>query len=338
MDRSSETCLDISVFILSYKRPRYLREAVHSVLAQSRKPKSIVILDNGSGEDVRRVVVDFLEQGVSWEGSDVTHSLLWNTQRAFDHACSKYVYVMHDDDRLCPDFLETQVKFLEEHDEAAAVACAAYAIDSRGNRIGRTLQNGRIDRLNTPADHGEAKWYRNGAEAALLYSMGGQPFPSIVYRTSCVKQVRVRSEFGYVFDVVLMCELADVGPIAYQNDALFELRLHPGQESRSITDPLLWKLDDFLILKGLTSPVLGKTVYRNIRRRETQRSLSKWIVNVKRSRSVRSLTDSIRLVREPYFSWQAATAILMKRFRMRVRDSARRAKYAKRRGAAFATT
>jgi glycosyltransferase involved in cell wall biosynthesis len=334
---SSEPCLDISVFVLSYRRPTYLRQAVRSVLAQSPKPKSIVILDNGSGEDVMRAVADFLEQGVSWEGSDVTHSALWNIQRAFDKACSKYVYVMHDDDRLCPEFLETQVKFLEEHGLAAAVACGAYAIDSDGNRIGRILPSGRMGMLNTSAGNDEVDWFSSGVEIALLYSMGGVPFPSIVYRTSCVKQVRVRSEFGKVADVVLVCELADVGPIAYRHTELLEYRLHPGQDSRDLPDPLIWKLDDFLIRRGLTSPMLGKAIYRNIRKRETQRSLARWMVNVKRNRSTSSLTDGIRLVRKPYFSWQAAPAaaiaILAERLRMRAWDSMRRVKHTKRRDA-----
>jgi glycosyltransferase involved in cell wall biosynthesis len=303
--------LDVSVFILSYKRPHYLREAVRSVLAQSRKPKAIVILDNGSGEDVKRAVLDFLEQGVTWEGSETTHSSLWNIQRAFDNACLKYAYVMHDDDRLCPRFLETQVEFMEEHSMAAAVACGAYLIDSNGNRIGRLADLASSDTV--------VHWFNSGAEVAAVYSRGGcLPFPSILYRASSLRKVRVRSNFGKVADVVLLCELADVGPIAYRNVELLEYRVHPGQDSADFPEHVFWKLDCFLVRKGSTAPALAKDIYNNIRRLETGRYLSKWILGVKRDRSPNSVIDGVRLVMKPYFSWKVAVRLLLNRLRTRV--------------------
>jgi glycosyltransferase involved in cell wall biosynthesis len=309
--------LDVSVFILSYKRPHYLREAVRSVLAQSRKPKSIVILDNGSGADVKRAVLDFLEQGVTWEGSETAHSVHWNIQRAFDHAWSKYVYVMHDDDRLCPDFLETQVKFMEEHSMAAAVACGGYTIDSNGNRIGE------LARMASNEEH----WYNSSADLALLYSgKGFLPFPSIVYRTSSIRKLGIRSDFDKVADVVLLCELADVAPIAYLNTELFEYRVHPGQDSAVIPDHVRWKLSDFLIRIGSSSPAYAKAIRRNVSRLWTERYLDLYFVNVKRKREkgrchswvLGSAIDAARLVRKQYFSWKVAVAYEMNGMRKRV--------------------
>lgn len=295
---SYTTDLDVSVFVLSHERPLFLRQALRSVLAQSRTPRAITILDNGSGEDVRRAVDDFLRQGVNWEGSDVTCSSLWNIQRAFDSACFRYVYVMHDDDRLCRDFLKTQVEFLEEHSTAAAVACGAYTIDSNGNRIGR---------LADLVGGDEVHWFNSGADLTLLYSRGGfLPFPSILYRTSSVKKVRIRSDFAKVADVVLLCELADVGPIAYQRTELLEYRVHPAQDSAGFPEQVLWKLDGFLLRKGSSSPLLAKAIYENIRRLETGRYLGRWVLSVKRNRSLGSAIDGIRVVRKPYFSWKAA--------------------------------
>lgn len=44
-----EHLLDITVCILSYKRPHFLAEAIESVLAQTKKPKGFIVFDNGSG-------------------------------------------------------------------------------------------------------------------------------------------------------------------------------------------------------------------------------------------------------------------------------------------------
>jgi len=310
MSNSNNSDLDVSVFILSYRRPGYLREAVSSVLAQSRKPKSITILDNGSGENVKRAVLDLLEQGVTWEGSETVHSSLWNIQRAFDRASFKYVYVMHDDDRLCPRFLETQVKFLEEEGTAAAVACGAYTIDTNGNRVGR---------LNDLASNDEVHWFNSGADLRLLYSRRGfLPFPSIVYRTSSIRKVGIRSDFDKVADAVLLCELADIGPIAYRNTELLEYRLHPGQDSADFPDHVLWKLDAFLIQRGSSSPLLAEAIRRNICRFWTKRYLDKWVFDAKRKRSLGSAIDGLRLVGKPYFRWEVAVGYVVNRLRTRV--------------------
>ena len=98
--------LDITVGIMSYNRSEYLREAVLSVLAQTRRPKSIVIYDNGSDKCVFESVEELLGGEVQWMGVDVNHPFIWNFNRVMFGNTSKYVMMLHDDDRLCPNFLE----------------------------------------------------------------------------------------------------------------------------------------------------------------------------------------------------------------------------------------
>jgi len=295
--RAGKPNLDVSVLVLSHERPQFLRQAVASVLGQSKLPSTITILDNGSGPDVRQAVADFLAQGVRWEGSDVTRSGLWNIQRALDRGNSEYLYVMHDDDRLCPSFLETQVKFMEENGRAVAVACGAHKIDSAGKRIG-SFGRGSND---------EIRWVNSGAELALLYSRAdGPPYPSVVYRTSCARRVRIRPEFGKVTDVVFLCELADVGPIAYRSTELLEYRIHSGQDSAIISDQVLCKLLDFLILESSSNPMMAKMVRRNFQTLQTGRYMSNWIINFRKDRSFNSVMDAVRMPIKRYFSFKAA--------------------------------
>ena len=301
MNKSAE--LSIDVFVLSFNRAFYLRQALRSVLEQSRKPKRVVILDNGSDEDVKRKVLDLLGLGISWEGTDVTHSSLWNIQRAFDDARLKYVYVMHDDDRLCPNFLETQVEFLEKHMMATAVACGAHVIDSDGNRVGR------LTGLET---NKEVRWFNSSADVAVLYSKRGfLPFPSVIYRTSSTKRVKIRTEYGKVADVVLLCELAGLGPIAYRNIELLEYRLHAAQDSAKFPDDVLLKLDAYLIWKGSSNLLLTSAIFKNIRRFWTERYLNRWIFSVKQEWSLGSAIDGVRLFNKPYFSLEFAVRYVL---------------------------
>lgn len=236
--------LDISVFILSYNRPIYLRETVKSVFLQTRTPKTIAIFDNGSSDEVEEAVRDFIELGVMWVGSDINRGSHWNTLRAIDAVSSRYFMLLHDDDRLDPVFLERQVRFMEENSAFSAVSCNGHLIDQNGMRLGRTLAP-------TQA-RGRYQYFFSAGEVAFKYAGNSCiPLSPTIYRTPMARSVAIREEFGKVADAVYFCDLATVGPIAYLDDPLYDCRIHPGQDSMVFPADLMNKLEFFFETRPL---------------------------------------------------------------------------------------
>lgn len=230
--------LDVTVCLMSFKRPHYLSEAIDSVLAQSSPPKEFIIFDNGSGEEVEKTVDRYKDRGVVIEGIDVPRNADWNFERAIKKARTKYLNIMHDDDRMCPDFIEKQVCYLENHPDVAGVFCNCHLIDSTGMRNG-IMKPYAVSRL-----------FKSGAEVATVYARGScLPFPTGVYRTAMVRQVSVRKQYGKVADVVFMCDLADIGAIGYRRLPLYEYRIHSGQDSAYFPDDLLAMRNKFIFEK-----------------------------------------------------------------------------------------
>lgn len=260
--------LDVSVSILSYNRPQFIREAIESITKQSKKPKEIIIYDNGSDNNVKNAIKHFLNNNITWKGSNTNHSAHWNIRRAIKNAHSKYLFIMHDDDRLCPTFLDEQIDFLEKHPSCSAIACCGYIIDSNGKRTGilTFLTNTR-----------SVQWFNSGSSIALYYSSGSFiPFPSILYRSEFVKKIEWRGkEFGKVADVVFLCDLIKIGPIAYQNKKLFEYRFHAGQDSKYFPEKIFRKLEDFYIDLGNASDI-KEEIKRNVSKTQTKRNLVRW--------------------------------------------------------------
>lgn len=226
---------DVTVCILSFKRPRYLSEAIESVLVQSKPPKEFIIFDNGSGEEVDKIVDRYRDRGLLFESSDIPKDIESNFERAFNRARTKYFNIMHDDDRLCPDFLEKQVGYLENHPDIAGIFCNCHLIDSSGNRNGM-LKPYAMNRT-----------FKSSAEVASVYARGSCiPFPTGVYKTMEARKLMTRKEYDKVADVVFMCDLAERVAIAYQKLPLYEYRIHSGQDSVCFPDDLLVMRDEFI--------------------------------------------------------------------------------------------
>lgn len=231
--------LDITVCILSYNRPDYIVEAIKSVYSQSFKPKEIRIYDNGSDDIVRNAIIKYLELGVKWIPTKFpSNNPRKNFRSAVKNIRTKYVVMLHDDDKFCDDFLEIQVSFLEENYEISAVSCNGYTVNKFGDRTGSLVLN--------KFSEFQMYHFKNSVEIAMVYASDSCiPFSPTVYRTEHLLNVDFREEYGKVCDAVLLCDLADFGNIALNGKPLYECRVHDNQDSTYFEPVLMQKLEDF---------------------------------------------------------------------------------------------
>lgn len=266
--------LDVTVCIMSYNRSAYLRESVSSVLSQTKQPQKIVIYDNGSDGIVFESIKEFLGMGVQWVGADVNHPFIWNFNRAMLNSGTRYTMLLHDDDRLCPGFLETQIRLLDKDASVVAVSCNGYFIDEAGNRTGGTL---------TPAaGGGPVEIYTCSGQVALKYASNScVPFSPAVYRSEVARSVKFREEFGKVCDAVYFCDLAEIGPIAYQTTPLYECRVHSGQDSSYFPYVLMNQLEEFYWSRRCTNDTERAKLHNLLVRQHTARNLKQIFQSVR---------------------------------------------------------
>lgn len=237
----------VTAFVLSYQRGAYLREMILSLLAQSKRPDHIIILDNASKPDVKAAIADLLGPQVSWHSNDQTGTPDQNFERAFTMVKTPYFYLLHDDDRTLPDFVARGCSFLDGHPNLVAVGCNALKINSKGDRI----DGGPLFKLES-----SATLLASGFEAARFYSHRFIPFPTILYRNSPKFPLPPRriGTFGKVWDVSFLIELAEMYAIAYIPEPLFEYRVHAGQDSMSFPEDAVRNLENYLIKMASKSP------------------------------------------------------------------------------------
>jgi len=268
----------IGVYILSYNRPEYLREAVRSVLDQRRMPDRIVILDNGSDPGVRESVSAELAQGVEWMGTGENQPAIWNHRRVLETAKEDLFYLMHDDDRLLPEFIGRQVRFLEAHPDVIASGCNGHLIDRNGRRVDRYARE--------KHDRG-VELYPDSASMAELYSRSYIPFPSIVYRNGYPQRVGFDERYGQMIDAAFLVELAGLGTVAFIDEELFEYRIHPGQDSKALREDHYRLKEELLLEKTKDQPVLWDKVDRRVRSNQTRRWIERSVSQLIRNGSLR---------------------------------------------------
>jgi glycosyltransferase involved in cell wall biosynthesis len=258
--------------------------AVRSVLNQRRRPDRIVVLDNGSEIKVNEAITDELEKGVIWMGATENHPSIWNHRRVLEIAEEDLFYLMHDDDRLLPTFIERQVDFLSQHPQVVASGCNGYTIDQSGQRIGRFVRE---------KGSRSEEYYENSAAMAELYSRSYIPFPSIVYRNKVPQRIGFDEKFGQQMDVIFLVRLASLGPIVFLEEDLFEYRIHPGQDSKALREDLYRLKEDYLIEVTKDDPLYGRKVIHQVGSNQTRRWLERVLSAALVHRSLRGAIEQL---------------------------------------------
>ena len=296
--------VNVSACILSYNRADFLCSAIDSVLKQTIRPAEILIFDNGSDSIVHERVRPYLELGATWIGSETTNSGVWNFQRAIKTARSEYLFVLHDDDRLCPNFIEEQVAILQSNQVVGAITCNGYLINSLGERTGGLIRS--------DFDDDRIELYNSPAAIAIRYASDScLPFSPVVYRANFLRGQKLREEFGKVGDAVFFCDLAKVGVLAYQPRPLYECRIHAAQDSSHFPTIELERLAEYFESEAWGSADETKKLKTLLVKQHTSRQLLK-IYRCLSSRShIGGIRNEIAGLAHHRFSLKAAASILV---------------------------
>ena len=114
----------VSVVIPVFNGSLYLREAVGSVLASSYRNFEILLIDDGSNDQSRKICRTLVKQyphKVKFFSFRKNKGLCHVLNFALRQACGKFICRLNQDDLMRKDRLKVQVEFLKRHPEVTAV-------------------------------------------------------------------------------------------------------------------------------------------------------------------------------------------------------------------------
>jgi glycosyltransferase involved in cell wall biosynthesis len=132
----------VSVIIPVYNRSEYVCEAIDSVLAQTYKNYEIVVVDDGSGSNVKQVLEPYFGKIKYFYQENKGLAAARNT--GIKHSTGKYLAFLDDDDLFEPRKLEVQVEMLENNPEVGFVYSDCFVFDTdEPSELRLTLAEGR---------------------------------------------------------------------------------------------------------------------------------------------------------------------------------------------------
>ena len=237
----------ITVVIPTYDRPRYLKLALASAVAQTYPNLEIVVTDNASPEDPSGIVAEFADPRIRLTRNTVNLGPTRNTLDGVAMARGKYVAILGDDDIWEPHFLATLIAPMEA-DPAVVVAFSDHSIiDSEGkvsaaasdritHRFGRHLLKPGLHR---PFD-----------EIALVYRAICVVSGAVIRRES-IDWSRIPVDLPISVDLYIAYLLATAGGACwYTPERLMRYRYHNLAHAHALTNiqrdwraDLRWTLD-----------------------------------------------------------------------------------------------
>ena len=120
-----------------YNGMPFLRTALDSILGQTFRDFELLIIDDGSTDDSRQLVMSYDDQRIRLIVNESNRGLTPSLNLALQHARGVYVARHDADDISEPHRLARQVAYLQNNPEIALLGTSYTKIDEHGNELGR---------------------------------------------------------------------------------------------------------------------------------------------------------------------------------------------------------
>jgi glycosyltransferase involved in cell wall biosynthesis len=248
--------------IPTYNRAGLLAGAIESVLAQSYGDFEIIVVDDGSTEDIRAVAAKY---GERVRYARIEHAGPAAARNAgMQMARGEFLCLLDSDDLYYPHKLALQVDYFDRHPDTVMVYTDFSAFDDQGFfeefhlktyhrsayrnpecayetlfRERTPLSRNAMVRLAARVENAphwvERSEYRGDLYEAYLYNIvvftNSMMFRRDVLATTGLQQ----PYFGHFHDLEFALRICRVGTVAFIDNPTYKLRYHPGQVSTTRT-------------------------------------------------------------------------------------------------------
>lgn len=204
----------ISVCIPTYNRSRYLAECMKSILDQAGDYE-LIISDNASTDETPDVVKSFSDPRIRYFRNTTNLGFVGNLNKSLEHATSKYVQFIQDDDMISVCALDRLSSILDAYPNVGFVFSSCYLMDEEGQTYGIYLPY-RDDFIRTGIEHFRQEIFGNSVW-----------FSGVMVRRECYKNLGIYNENLPVYaDWEMWLRISLFYDVAYIAEPLAYRRMH----------------------------------------------------------------------------------------------------------------
>lgn len=213
-----------SVLVAAYNQAGYLPETLRSVEAQTFADYEVVVVDDGSTDDTRAVLAEWVEEFRRTRPNRVVVDSIPNSGQsaAFEHGfgfCSgRYVCLLDSDDLWLPHKLERVHQAAEADPEAGMIVHPLFVIDDRGERTGD------VRPMRAKLSEGDLREQVRTTARQTAPATTGVVLRADVFRRLLPMPMK---EFRSAADAYLTFGASLLAPVRAVHEPLGEYRMHP---------------------------------------------------------------------------------------------------------------
>lgn len=225
----------VSVIMPTYNRADYIAESIDSVLAQTRSPSEIFIIDDGSTDDTKDIVLAYNDPRIRYLAIPHT-GIAAARNKGIALASCDYLAFLDSDDRWRDTMLEKQLAMLA-HDESIVCSFTNFA---RFRNDPPTVFPGQFKFYTELAAVKDKSTARNGGfvvdDDAFATFVQFHEFPAatpcIMFRRSFVSDMRMNESLRIGEDTEFILRAFMRGAVAVLPEVLAEIRWHDSNITR----------------------------------------------------------------------------------------------------------
>jgi len=168
----------VSVVMPTYNGERFLRPAIESILNQTFRDFELIVIDDASTDSTPNILREFEDDRIVVLRNERNLGIAGATNRGLNAARGHYIALQDHDDISLPHRFQTEVDFLNTHQDVAVVGSAATLIDDDGIAYAS---------FPLPCDEIDIKW-------RLLFVGDAFHYTSVMVRRSVMLEIRGYSE------------------------------------------------------------------------------------------------------------------------------------------------
>lgn len=134
----------VSIIIPTYNRVDYLKETLQSVVSQTYQDIEILLMDDGSTEDIEGVAEDFGDNRIHFHREEHTGMPAVLLNKGIGISKGAGVIGLGSDDNMLPDCIEKLVARFSANPDCVLAFADVWLIDKDGKRTGRLIDQLRI--------------------------------------------------------------------------------------------------------------------------------------------------------------------------------------------------
>ncbi len=207
----------VTVLMSAYNAETFIGEAIESILDQTFTDFEFIIVNDGSKDSTREIIQSYRNKDgrIKVLNNRVNKGLIYSLNRGLNEAGGKYIARMDADDISLPNRLETQVSFMESHDEVGV--SSAWM---------KTFGEGKETVWQSPQDHEEIM--------ATLFCNNCLWHPVAIIRKDILDEYSLRYDPDYpkAEDYKLWLDIAKHKKLANIPEILHRYRIHDRQKTR----------------------------------------------------------------------------------------------------------